>query len=85
MPPAQAHLVQIAVREGMVKVMDAVLFLYPQELPPAQSDNHSQYSLHRTAYSSSSPSPQPPRTISVAFPPNHDQLVEMRTDSVGSI
>jgi len=54
-------------------------------MPPAQSDSPSQYSPpRRTPYSSSPPRP-PPRPASVAAPPNLDQLVEMNTDSIGSL
>ena len=59
----------------------------PQQQPPAQPDNPSQYPAPRgTPYNSTPPPPpRPPRPASVAPPPNLDQLVEMNTDSIGSL
>ena len=51
----------------------------PQQQPPSQSDSHSQYSHPRGT------PPRPPRPASVAPPPNLDQLVEMSTDTIGSL
>jgi hypothetical protein len=59
---------------------------HPQQQPPAQSDNQFQIPTRRgTPYNSSPPPPRPPRPASVALPPNLDQLVEMNTDSIGSL
>lgn len=58
---------------------------HPQQQPPAQSNYHSQSSPPRGTSYSSSPPPRPPRPASVAPLPNLDQLVEMSTDSIGSL
>ena len=59
---------------------------HPQLQRHTQSDNHTQYPAPRgTPYNSSPPPPRPPRPASVAPPPNLDQLVEMSTDSIGSL
>ena len=58
----------------------------PQQQPPAQSDfNHFQYSPPRGTPYNSSPPPRPPHPASAATPPNLDQLVEMSTDTIGSL
>ena len=60
----------------------------PQQQPPQRPNDHFQPSPPRAAPYSSSPPRAPPlptRPASVAPPPNLEQLVEMNTESIGSL